>query len=208
MTHGSAARVALALGLGVASFLAPLPSALGQSKGSPNFERPRRDPQGGENHFTVTICDHGAQGFIWKNPYNIQGEGSVAFPEPDPADKGKSQHADARSNGTDGSVELIGNSVGERDLTFGIRENASGRQVQVFIHVYVIHCPPPPRAAHGSVRTAPQVQPGSDGQDLTALHDYVVGHQAKPRGEEGQGDSAAEGAQGGAAMGQPQSVQH
>ena len=90
------------------------------------------------NEFTVTVCDTGAPGWVWKNPYNIQGPGVAGN-----FDAGSGQHATARSHGTDGSVEVIGNSKGENTVSFDITRDSDGARAHVILHIIVIDCSRP-----------------------------------------------------------------
>ena len=149
MVRGRTSRAAMAalpsLAMGLLLLATPT-SGWGQTKTSPNFKHPQ---QGTVNHFTVTVCDTGAPGWKWSNPYNIKGPGEVRV-----TNSGSGQHAGVRSSGTDGSVEIIGNSVGENTVEFDITQDSSGASTHVTLKIFVINCNSP-RAGGG-----PPVGPG------------------------------------------------
>jgi hypothetical protein len=89
----------------------------------------------GLDEFTVSVCD-GAS-YVWKNPYGIEGPGHV-----NNFNQGSGHHGTARSNGTDGSVEVIGNGVGDNTVSFDIVQDSNGAHVHVILHVHVIDCRP------------------------------------------------------------------
>ena len=113
---------------------APSPAVSAPVAKPANYDHPIRDP-GTTNHFTVTVCDSSAPGWVWKNPYNIKGPGEVSV-----TNSGSGQHGGVRSNGTDGSVEIIGNSVGENTVEFDITQDSDGATVHVTLKIVVIAC--------------------------------------------------------------------
>ena len=88
----------------------------------------------------VTICDN-EESWVWKRPFGKIGEAEARVTNTDPKPpEGHSHPAAGRSNGTDGSAEIWGKTVGDSNLEI----KTDGLTIHLLVHV--IRCD---RANHG-----------------------------------------------------------